>query len=130
MREIKFRGKSELLGKWYVGDFITDINEFNRTCDKAYIASHWDTLNIPTRVIKETVGQFTGLKDKNGAEIFEGDIYHHGDKSIMYMVVHHDTSLIGKQLGSSSYAGLEHWRDKIEVVGNQVDNPELLEVKT
>ena len=70
--------------------------------------------------------QYTGLKDKNGKEIYEGDIYHQGDKNILYVVVWHDTSFIGKQLKSSSYAGLTYWLDRIEVIGNIYDNPDLL----
>jgi len=73
------------------------------------------------------VEQFTGLTDKNGVKIFEGDIYTHGDMNILYVVVWHDTGFIGKQIGSSSYAGLKHWLDCTEVIGNIHDNPELLE---
>jgi len=71
--------------------------------------------------------QYTGLKDKNGTEICEGDIYHMGDPEITYTVVWHDTGLIGKQNGSSSYAGLLSWQERIEVIGNIYENPELLE---
>ncbi|MNJ55453.1 YopX protein [compost metagenome] len=74
----------------------------------------------------ETVGQYTGLKDKNGKEIYEGDVYHQGDPRITYTVVWQDSGLMGKQNGSCSYAGLSHWRDRIEVIGNRWDNPELL----
>lgn len=78
-------------------------------------------------VFTESVGQYTGLKDKNRVEIYEGDIYHIGDKNIRYVVVWNDTRLIGKQLGSNSYAGLSYWQDKIEIIGNIYENPELLE---
>jgi len=70
--------------------------------------------------------QYAGLKDKNGKEIYEGDIYHQGDRNIRYVVVRGDTGLIGEQIGTHSYAGLQHWKDKIEVIGNRWGNPELL----
>ena len=71
--------------------------------------------------------QYTGLKDKNGKEIYEGDIYHVGDKNIKYLVVWFDSGFEGKQLRSTSYAGLKSWAKDIEILGNIYENPELLE---
>ena len=85
---------------------------------------------IGFEVDPETVGQYTGLKDKNGKKIYEGDLYHQGDKEILYVVVWKDTSLKGKQVKASSYAGLSFWQERIEIIGNIHDNPELLEVET
>ena len=69
---------------------------------------------------------FTGLLDKNGKEIYEGDIYHMGDNTITYTVVWNDSGFIGKQNGSSSYAGLEYWMDRIEIIGNVYENKNLI----
>ena len=71
--------------------------------------------------------QYTGLKDKNGKEIYEGDIYHVGDKNIRYLVVWFDSGFEGKQLRSTSYAGLKSWAKDIEILGNIYENKNLLE---
>lgn len=65
MREIIFRGKTTLEGTWVYGD----LNQFSDG-RKCIVDSEMDWC----RVDPETVGQYTGLKDRNGKKIFEGDI--------------------------------------------------------
>jgi hypothetical protein len=65
MREIKFRGLRTDGGGWVEGDLIQPNNIFN-------------ILSGMVKVHPETVGQFTGLKDKNGRDIFEGDKFSDG----------------------------------------------------
>lgn len=66
MREIKFRGKRLRDGKWVYGFFRIDDYNLIIAIDGNFIVEY--------KVNPETVGQFTGLHDKNGKEIFEGDI--------------------------------------------------------
>jgi len=110
-REIKFRGFSTLLNHWVYGYYHEVEAE-----GVGYSYIFWQGNTIPVRA--DSVGQFTGVYDKNGNEIYEGDTYHQGDKNIEYLVVWHDSGFIGKQKGSSSYAGLEHWKDRIVLVGS------------
>lgn len=121
-REILFRGKHHITGGWLYGDLVhcTSI-VFGVKSTSTGIQNELE----PEFVDPSTVGQFTGLMDKNGVKIFEGDVYHMGDPSIKYVVIWKDGGFAGKQIGSSSFAGLSHWIEQIEVIGNIHDSPKL-----
>ena len=124
MREIKFRAWDNN------NDFMfyhNDEGEFSRIIDGERVGSDFDIKDLLFSPYDGILSmQFTGLTDKNGKEIYESDVYHQGDPNITYTVVYKGSTFIGKQNGSSSYAGLEYWQDRIEVIGNIHENPELL----
>lgn len=112
MRKIKFRGIAIDIDDWYYGD-LTSIEQQSYIVGTEMVA-----------VNAKTVGQFTGLYDKNGKEIYEGDILQEigSDKTVLVVYeapqfCYADNSFGYKFLNLPEY---------YTVIGNIHDNPELL----
>lgn len=125
MRDIVFRGKQKDYGEWLIGDLMRSYDS------KYWIVTHDTEGNYASEIISETVGQFTGLFDKNGKRIFEGDVIElerGWDEKVRY-IVEYDTgicSFIGDSINYIGFTTFENDGGHIEVVGNIQDNPELL----
>lgn len=146
MKEILFRGKTKE-GEWVYGSYINSVV-------KSGVFGYITGNNIvePKRVINKTVGQFTGLTDKNGNKVFEGDIVNvcytekrefcgvnfNNKFDMIEQIVYADISacymLKMDNEGIPMYRPLHNFDTPvkikdIEVIGNIHDNPELLEVE-
>lgn len=122
MREYKFRGKAKATGEWVYGDLI------HRYDNWTYIAPIPSVTNIkPIEVDPETVGQYTGLFDKNGNELWESDIIENEHKE-RYLIVWGSTGFNAALDGSKKaiYSANECWFKSCKKIGNKWDNPELL----
>lgn len=135
MREILFRGKRSDTGDWVKGFYVQKPNPFSEG-GKPIRHCIVDLPPFGYDVDPETVGQFTGLTDKNGKRIFEGDIVNMDDEdwsSLGYTyqicAVRFDDFTGGFEpfstydWDSSEYIRASH----CEVVGNIYDNPDMLE---
>jgi hypothetical protein len=127
MREILFRGKS-IHGEWIYGYY----------CPKPYSHFPCEATIFPSETIDRdwhgemvdpsTIGQFTGLEDKLGTKIFEGDVI--DDLGVEYIVVFDSDYAQFRGKFDGWNAEISHIASRCEVIGNIHDNPELLEVNS
>lgn len=152
-REIKFRGKTKK-GQWTIGSYFCMHHNDERDHIHHFIIP--DNILIPknktigelqVEVQEDTVGQFTGLYDKNGKEIYEGDIVLWERKKVHIegrplqnfsdvCKIYYDDQLHAfrhwYKMTCGSASGLLNFNDDraeasyFEVIGNIYDNPELL----
>ena len=138
MREILFRGKRIDNGEWVEGYFV----KFERR-EIPEIYTGWNCYTLTPEcygIEPSTVGQYTGLTDKNGNKIFEGDIikivpdYDYSDDYTISKVYSYNGVICadyhGDDFDSTALGFLEDYLPDgdFEVIGNIHDNPELLEI--
>lgn len=130
MRRILFRGKRVDNGKWVYGDLI-------KTKHGVYIinTSFMPAATIPvslfTEVLPETVGQYTGLKDKNGKEGYCKDIWKCQITKSLFVIEWSNGKakfeLIPVSLPKNHHYIRELYElNEGEIIGNEFENPELL----
>lgn len=126
MRQIKFRGKeTSKPNRWMIGHYYEENGA-------SFIWVKGEMKNWPIEVDAETVGQFTGLLDKNGKEIYEGDIILLGkNKTYTAQIVYRNDSLRIYSVGGYFIGDLYYIRqcgiDNCKVIGNIHDNPEMVD---
>ena len=146
MREILFRGKRVSNGEWVIGGIIKVFHP-NYDCEneEEFLSQKPNCYCICAKnkdffVEQASIGQYTGLTDKNGNKIFEGDIVKNNRKEISVVTYgRHNIGCCGCCYDSHDSVGFylkdefghaesdeDVWTD-VEIIGNIHDNPELLE---
>ena len=131
MREILFRGKRTINGDWVYGDFVRG-NERKSLRDSIFVYDSETQSFNDYEINPSTLGQYTGLTDKNGKRIFDGDVakvLQGKDKDIAYVGFENGAFMLYPKTGNIYERTLwEYWYNDwdVEVIGNITDNPELL----
>ena len=143
-REIKFRGKMIPENEWIFGTILRipapPVCFGKSETDKYYIQfpdpRYMPDWNMPYKMVQgevnpETIGQYTGLHDKNGKEIYEGDIVVDKEDEVMGEITWNEEEAsfyfsILYENGTYEEEKLNDWASVLEVIGNITDNPELL----
>jgi len=137
--EYLFRGKRVDNGEWIEGSLVNNIFFFAGTnCSAPYIINPdeyeeyccmEDIGELAVKVLEETVGQFTGLLDKHGRKIFEGDIMLLGHITKRKTVIEYDSlraKFVARLFDKNSIRMAVSFWSAGEVIGNIHDNPEPL----
>ena len=119
MREIKFRGISKITNKWVYGNLTVSLK------GGYYISKDRELFSEP--VHKESVGQYMGLLDKEGKEIYEGDVINY--KGVMFVIKFKEGRFYGwnnelTQIGILSPIFEKMYASKL--IGNIYENGNLL----
>ena len=131
MREILFRGKRTINGDWVYGDFVHG-NERKSLRDSIFVYDSKTQSFNDYKINPSTLGQYTGLTDKNGKRIFEGDIvktdkFSEPNKQYIIKYDLQFGAFIGQDRYNVYFVTFDGDSGEFEVIGNIHDNPDLLE---
>ena len=119
MRTIKFRAYRVNDTSWAFGDLVHLKN------DAGFYEVYIQDDGVPLLVDPDSVGQFTGIRDKKGRGIYEGDIVRYRPNNKVYQVVFKDGIFWGE--GENGCGCAAHFFPSCEIIGNVFDNTELIE---
>lgn len=127
LRPIRFRGFNKKRGIWLYGNYILNRGAHFIAPQEFADGKTWEDYEVE----EESIGQFTGLHDKNGKEIYEGDVIQSESGEFVYQVVFNETRFASFGLKRKQDVFLHYFGEALEaedckVIGNEFENKELL----